>query len=113
MNLWIRGVDFEYRSQSMAWSSIIVRIIGGIPGPIAVGAILDTTCVVWERTKCGKQGTCLVYSEASANVMLTIFLVTRFLNIIFNGLIIWIQRGKETTDNALPESGKQNTAFEE
>ena len=43
MNIWIRGVNFEHRSQSMAWSSIFVRVIGGIPGPIVVGYILDTT----------------------------------------------------------------------
>ena len=43
MNIWIRGVSFENRAQSMAWSSIFVRVIGGIPGPILVGYMLDTT----------------------------------------------------------------------
>jgi len=111
MNIWIRGVSFENRAQSMAWSSIFVRVIGGIPGPILVGYMLDTTCVIWEKTVCGERGTCMVFSQNTAFVMLGIFLVTRALNILFCLVIIFISKKKEAEEERL--QGETNKAVEE
>jgi hypothetical protein len=109
MNIWIQGVRFENRSQSMAWSSIFVRVIGGIPGPILVGYILDTTCIIWEKNVCGERGTCMVFSESSAFVMLGILLVTRFLNMLFCTGIIILSERKEAEEARVPAT---NEAFE-
>lgn len=32
-----------------------------IPGPIIFGRIIDSTCLVWNKTKNGRKGNCLLY----------------------------------------------------
>ena len=40
----------------------ILRIFGSIPGPIALGAMLDGACSVWQYI-CGEQGACWIYDD--------------------------------------------------
>lgn len=39
----------------------IVRL-GGIPGPIAFGSMIDKSCLLWQN-QCGEQGSCYVYQN--------------------------------------------------
>ena len=45
----IRCVHDSQRSLAMGLGSAIYRILGAIPGPLIVGAVLDNTCVIWQK----------------------------------------------------------------
>ena len=37
---------------------------GFIPAPVFIGALIDSTCILWDES-CGKRGACLLYDIAS------------------------------------------------
>lgn len=37
-----------------------IGLFGNVPCPIIYGAVIDSTCLIWE-TICGKQGACSLY----------------------------------------------------
>lgn len=41
-----------------------IGLFGNVPCPIIYGAVIDSTCMVWE-TICGKQGACSLYNADS------------------------------------------------
>ena len=53
MLVTLRSVPPEERSLAVGLSTIILRLIGTIPGPIIMGAIFDSVCLYWEET-CGE-----------------------------------------------------------
>ena len=58
----MRAVNPNLKSLSMGLQWNILRVFGSIPGPIALGAMLDMACVVWQNT-CGEEGSCWVYDD--------------------------------------------------
>ena len=42
---------------------ILNRLLGAIPAPIVVGAIIDDACVVWSENDDGSQKNCLIYDN--------------------------------------------------
>ena len=55
-------MDPKLKSLSMGLQWNILRIFGSIPGPIALGAMLDGACSVWQYI-CGEQGACWIYDD--------------------------------------------------
>ena len=41
---------------------VVVRLLGTIPGPVLIGAVIDSTCLLWQ-TDCGEQGSCRAYDN--------------------------------------------------
>jgi len=49
----------------VTWSDVIAFVIPGfIPAPVFIGALIDSTCILWDEP-CGKRGACLLYDIAS------------------------------------------------
>ena len=44
--------------------------LGTIPGPIIFGAIIDSTCVLWDINECGIKGACWIYDNIKMAHML-------------------------------------------
>ncbi|XP_073859360.1 solute carrier organic anion transporter family member 4A1 isoform X12 [Macaca fascicularis] len=60
----LRCVCDPQRSFALGIQWIVVRILGGIPGPIAFGWVIDKACLLWQD-QCGQQGSCLVYQNSA------------------------------------------------
>lgn len=61
----------------------MVRTLGGIPGPIAFGWVIDKACLLWQD-QCGRQGSCFVYQNAAmSRYMLVAGLVYKVLGFLF------------------------------
>nr|XP_045219210.1 solute carrier organic anion transporter family member 4A1 isoform X6 [Macaca fascicularis] len=60
----LRCVRDPQRSFALGIQWIVVRILGGIPGPIAFGWVIDKACLLWQD-QCGQQGSCLVYQNSA------------------------------------------------
>lgn len=52
---------------------MFLRVIGSIPVPIVMGAILDRTCAVWSF-ECGKVGACQLYDNPRLSLSLGILI---------------------------------------
>ncbi|XP_033009587.1 solute carrier organic anion transporter family member 4A1 [Lacerta agilis] len=58
----LRCVSDRQRSFALGIQWIVVRTLGGIPGPIAFGSMIDRSCLLWQN-QCGEQGSCYVYQN--------------------------------------------------
>ncbi|XP_009891883.1 PREDICTED: solute carrier organic anion transporter family member 4A1 [Charadrius vociferus] len=60
----LRCVSDRQRSFALGIQWIVVRTLGGIPGPIAFGSRIDKSCLLWQD-QCGEQGSCYVYQNSA------------------------------------------------
>nr|XP_040049616.1 solute carrier organic anion transporter family member 4A1 [Gasterosteus aculeatus aculeatus]XP_040049617.1 solute carrier organic anion transporter family member 4A1 [Gasterosteus aculeatus aculeatus]XP_040049618.1 solute carrier organic anion transporter family member 4A1 [Gasterosteus aculeatus aculeatus]XP_040049619.1 solute carrier organic anion transporter family member 4A1 [Gasterosteus aculeatus aculeatus] len=60
----LRCVPDSQRSFGLGIQWIVVRSLGGIPGPIAFGSVIDISCLLWQD-KCGEQGSCYLYHNSA------------------------------------------------
>ena len=102
----LRAVREEERSLALGLQSIILRVVGSIPGPILFGVFMDKACSLWEQT-CGncstlhqiliiissyclcvlcltffpseEQGSCLLYDNYQMAVSMVSFLQISFI----------------------------------
>lgn len=78
-----RCVCDQQRSFALGIQWIVVRTLGGIPGPIAFGWVIDKACLLWQD-QCGQQGSCFLYqNEAMSRYMLVAGLVYKVLGFLF------------------------------
>ncbi|XP_022453162.1 solute carrier organic anion transporter family member 4A1 isoform X2 [Delphinapterus leucas] len=78
-----RCVCDQQRSFALGIQWIVVRTLGGIPGPIAFGWVIDKACLLWQ-TQCGQQGSCFVYqNSAMSQYLLIAGLAYKVLGFIF------------------------------
>ncbi|XP_023106797.2 solute carrier organic anion transporter family member 4A1 isoform X1 [Felis catus] len=79
----LRCVCDRQRSFALGIQWIVVRTLGGIPGPIAFGWVIDKACLLWQD-QCGQQGSCFVYqNSAMSRYMLIVGLVYKVLGLSF------------------------------
>ncbi|XP_040315791.1 solute carrier organic anion transporter family member 4A1 isoform X1 [Herpailurus yagouaroundi] len=79
----LRCVCDRQRSFALGIQWIVVRTLGGIPGPIAFGWVIDKACLLWQD-QCGQQGSCFVYqNSAMSRYMLIAGLVYKVLGLLF------------------------------
>ncbi|XP_077989837.1 solute carrier organic anion transporter family member 4A1-like [Glandiceps talaboti] len=65
----LRCVPFTQRSLALGLQWIVIRILGSIPGPITFGAVIDTTCLLWDQ-KCDENGSCWQYNNSKMSLYL-------------------------------------------
>ena len=53
--------------------NIKLQISGGIPGPIIIGFVFDSSCLVWQE-RCGQTGACWIYDSDSMSQKLVLAL---------------------------------------
>jgi len=65
MMIVLRAVVDEQKSLALSFASCITNIVGFIPAPIVFGAIIDSTCEMW-NTQC-ETGNCIIYNNDAFN----------------------------------------------
>ncbi|XP_076840429.1 solute carrier organic anion transporter family member 4A1 isoform X2 [Brachyhypopomus gauderio] len=60
----LRCVPDSQRSFALGIQWIVVRTLGGIPGPIAFGSVIDISCLLWQK-HCEDHGSCYVYQNSA------------------------------------------------
>ena len=59
------------------------RFLGTTPGPIFLGAIIDSACTVWEDT-CEGQGSCWIYDKQNMGIRIMLwFMGLKLLGVVF------------------------------
>ena len=51
----LKSVSPRQRSIGTSTQQLIARLFGSVPGPLVFGAVLDSSCQLWE-SKCGSRG---------------------------------------------------------
>ncbi|XP_055341717.1 solute carrier organic anion transporter family member 3A1-like [Paramacrobiotus metropolitanus] len=66
--LSFRIVDPDLKSLSKAVRTLMASLFAFIPGPIIMGAVIDSACRLWNTQTCGAKGACLIYDLDSLRV---------------------------------------------
>ncbi|XP_040186393.1 solute carrier organic anion transporter family member 4A1 [Rana temporaria] len=79
----LRCVPDSQRSFALGIQWILVRTLGGIPGPIAFGSMIDISCQLWQNQS-GEKGSCYMYqNSAMSRYMLIAGLVYKVIGLVF------------------------------
>uniref|UniRef100_A0A3B4ZC64 Solute carrier organic anion transporter family member n=1 Tax=Stegastes partitus TaxID=144197 RepID=A0A3B4ZC64_9TELE len=79
----LRCVPDSQRSFGLGIQWIVVRTLGGIPGPIAFGSVIDISCMLWQD-QCGEQGSCYLYhNSAMSRYTLVAGIIYKVLGTVF------------------------------
>ncbi|KAM6977109.1 solute carrier organic anion transporter family member 5A1 [Aplochiton taeniatus] len=60
----LRSVDEQERPFALGMQFVLLRTLAYIPTPIYFGAVIDTTCMLWQQD-CGVHGSCWEYDVTS------------------------------------------------
>ena len=83
-DLFCRTVLKDQRSVAVSLQFIVLRCLGGIPGPIILGSLIDHSCIFWKQDCSQNVGACLMYDNAMmSNVFIAAAAATKALTIVF------------------------------
>lgn len=66
-----RSVDKKDKSFAQGVTLMIISLLALIPGPIIYGAIIDSTCLIWEES-CGTRGNCWFHHRENFRYLVNI-----------------------------------------
>uniref|UniRef100_A0A7E4WBR8 Solute carrier organic anion transporter family member n=1 Tax=Panagrellus redivivus TaxID=6233 RepID=A0A7E4WBR8_PANRE len=59
--IMLRVIPFQQRALGIGVHWTFLRLLGFIPGGVLFGLMIDTTCLEWQKSTCGKKQSCLVH----------------------------------------------------
>ncbi|XP_070533602.1 solute carrier organic anion transporter family member 4C1-like [Ptychodera flava] len=93
----LRCVPDKQRSFAMGMQSVCLRALGTIPGPIIVGAVVDSTCLLWQES-CDQTGSCWLYDSFQLGLrFLILHVVYVTCSIIFFALALVVYKPPRST----------------
>ncbi|XP_043271087.1 solute carrier organic anion transporter family member 74D isoform X2 [Venturia canescens] len=87
-----RCVEKRDKSFAQGVTLTFVSLFGLIPGPIIFGALIDSTCLIWDHS-CGAQGNCWYYDKEDFRYIINSVSATFILcSAILDGLLCYLAR---------------------
>ncbi|XP_057316099.1 solute carrier organic anion transporter family member 4C1-like [Hydractinia symbiolongicarpus] len=68
----LRSVPENRRSFAMGLQFLLLRSLAMLPGPVLIGKIIDSTCLVWKYDECGKKSNCAEYDVDNLSLYLSL-----------------------------------------
>ncbi|XP_077990561.1 solute carrier organic anion transporter family member 4C1-like [Glandiceps talaboti] len=105
----LRCVPDSQRAYGLGISSIIWRVFGSVPGPIVVGAIIDSSCVLWQEV-CDERGSCWIYDNFAFGLKFVIIGLSLYLlAIIVTIATILVYKPPPTDENGVIDKNNKGT----
>eukprot|EP00092_Neocalanus_flemingeri_P074323 GFUD01091869.1.p1 GENE.GFUD01091869.1~~GFUD01091869.1.p1 ORF type:complete len:690 (-),score=109.23 GFUD01091869.1:36-2105(-) len=99
----LRCVHQHEKSLGLGLQSIILRLVGSIPGPVMFGYFLDKACILWEPN-CDDHGSCLLYNNNQMSTsILGICLLGKGFSVLFYGLG-WLASKRSSIQDIVEEN---------
>ncbi|TKR72343.1 hypothetical protein L596_019811 [Steinernema carpocapsae] len=103
----IRSVPPATRSIALGVHAFVISLLGTLPSPVIWGALIDSACLVWDKT-CGKRGTCNIYdTEALRIKMHTIYVMIRIVAMFADLYVLYHSKGLNIQEEEEDESKNQ------
>ncbi|XP_024880200.1 solute carrier organic anion transporter family member 4C1 [Temnothorax curvispinosus] len=100
-----RSVEKRDKSLSQGVTLMIVSLLALIPGPIIFGAIIDSTCLIWEES-CGTRGNCWFYHRDNFRFLVNISAAGfTVIGVLFDAIVCYL--GKDLDLYGAAETDKR------
>ncbi|KAM5172160.1 solute carrier organic anion transporter family member 1C1-like [Mantella aurantiaca] len=63
--LLLRCIKPELKSLALGIYTMTIRVLAGVPAPMYLGALIDSTCLKWGSRSCNRRGSCRLYNTDS------------------------------------------------
>ncbi|XP_077324795.1 solute carrier organic anion transporter family member 1C1 isoform X1 [Lithobates pipiens] len=60
--LLLRCIKPELKSLALGIYTMAIRVLAGVPAPMYLGALIDSTCLKWGSRSCNRRGFCRLYN---------------------------------------------------
>ncbi|XP_063970478.1 solute carrier organic anion transporter family member 4A1-like isoform X1 [Lytechinus pictus] len=93
----MRSVSHSQRAYGLGIQSFIYRLLGTVPGPIILGALIDRVCLVWESNCDGSRSCWLYDNQEFSKIFFIVTVICRCLSLIFMilSLMTYVPQGNE------------------
>ncbi|CAI9608130.1 unnamed protein product [Staurois parvus] len=61
--LLLRCIKPELKSLALGIYTMAIRVLAGVPAPMYLGALIDSTCLKWGSQNCKRKGSCRLYKH--------------------------------------------------
>ncbi|XP_068242675.1 solute carrier organic anion transporter family member 74D-like [Palaemon carinicauda] len=86
--IYLRSVEDKDKGLSIGIVEVFLALFGFIPGPLIMGKIVDSSCLIWEE-KCGIQGNCWLYDTDKFRILLHSFAAGLVFLSLFGDLVMF------------------------
>ncbi|XP_062617842.1 solute carrier organic anion transporter family member 4A1-like [Saccostrea cucullata] len=105
-----RCIPQQQRSLGLGIQLTFGRLLGTLPGPIFLGAILDSTCSVWQDN-CGVRGSCWIYDKWPLGLRLMLWWMgTKFTGVVLLFIASLVYKPEVAEDSTNAVEVKNNNA---
>uniref|UniRef100_K1QEF8 Solute carrier organic anion transporter family member n=1 Tax=Magallana gigas TaxID=29159 RepID=K1QEF8_MAGGI len=114
-----RCIPPQQRSLGIGIQLTFGRLLGTTPGPIFLGAILDSTCSVWQES-CGAKGNCWIYDKWPLGIRLMLwwmgtkvvgFILLLIASFVYNPEVVKEEDEVEVRNEKTEKSAIDNPVF--
>ncbi|KAE9554160.1 hypothetical protein FO519_002640 [Halicephalobus sp. NKZ332] len=88
MLILLRSVPSSTRSISLGLQGFLVSLFGTLPSPMLWGALIDSACLVWDKT-CNHRGACIIYDPDTLRMRMHILYCAIRLTACTTDLYVW------------------------
>lgn len=100
-----RCIEKRDKSFAQGITIMIISLLALIPGPIIYGAIIDSTCLIWEES-CGSRGNCWFYHRDNFRYLVNVASAGfTAIGVLFDGVVCYL--GKNLDLYGATESDKR------
>ncbi len=78
----------EERSLSIGLNLLLLSALSMLPAPIVFGKIIDSVCLVWGGSGCGKKGNCMLYDGQQLRYLFNLTAASMYNFLIFYKYIL-------------------------
>ncbi|XP_067932980.1 solute carrier organic anion transporter family member 4C1-like [Watersipora subatra] len=110
--MWVatlRVAPPQLRTYGVAVQTTIVKFLGSVPGPLLLGVVMDTSCIIWQDTD-GTKGSCWVYDHKKLALgVLGFSLAIKVLSLTFGSLAIAVYKPPTTEVHEGEKAGEKES----
>ncbi|TKR72326.1 hypothetical protein L596_019795 [Steinernema carpocapsae] len=88
MLILIRSVPPATRSIALGLQGFLVSLFGTLPSPVIWGAIIDSACLVWDRSCPDRKGACNIYDPDALRIKMHVIYVSIRIMAMFTDLYV-------------------------
>lgn len=96
--VYLRSVHEEDKALALGTLTVLISLFAFIPGPIIMGSIVDSSCLIWD-TECNQRGNCWLYDSDRFRIVMHLFTgALMFLSILGDIIVFIYSKGLKLYD---------------
>ncbi|KAB7499820.1 Solute carrier organic anion transporter family member 1C1 [Armadillidium nasatum] len=87
--VYLRSIEEHDKGLAMGVSTVLISLFSFIPAPIIMGAVVDSSCIIWDNT-CGQKGNCWLYDSDKFRILIHVVPAVLMLISLLGDIFVFI-----------------------